>query len=315
MDLAHFGLCRRPFRPAPAADLFFPACAHAAAADRLRAAFDAGDGIALLDGPPGTGKTLVTVRFLESLSGAATPVLIPSARLTRPAELHQAILFDLGKPYQGLGEQELRLAVTGHWLGELAAGRRGAVVLDEAHHLGPDLLEEVRLLDNLEGRGVKALFTLLVGPPELRDRLAAPGLESLAQRVSCRVRLGPLQQDEAAAYLRFQLDACGGSSARLLATEAADLIAEYARGVPRVLNQLAAETFAVAWEAGQGAVDVEAVCEAADRLGLRPAESAQVTFPAGAAGSRSREDGEAGEPDEAGGARAPKQKARRRRAA
>ena len=73
MDLAHFGLCRRPFRPAPAPELFVPAGAHAAAADRLRAAFAAGEGIALLDGGPGTGKTAVALRFLETLGPTAVP--------------------------------------------------------------------------------------------------------------------------------------------------------------------------------------------------------------------------------------------------
>lgn len=315
MDLAHFGLSRRPFRPAPAPELFVPAGPHAAAADRLRAAFDAGDGVALLDGGPGTGKTLVAVRLLESLGPAAVPVFLPSARFARPAELHQAILFDLGLPYQGMGESELRLAVTGHWLGEIAAGRRGAMVIDEAHHLGPDLLEEIRLLDNVEGRGTKAVFTLLVGLPELRDRLRLPELEALAQRVCCRVRLDPLPPDVAAAFVRHQLTACGGDADRLISPEAADLLAEYARGVPRVLNQLAAAAFGVAKEGCEKAADVEAVCEAADRLGLQPGEAAPAAFPAAPAGSRTREAGEAGEGDEPGEARGPKQKARRRRAA
>jgi len=316
MDLARFGLNRRPFRPAPAPDLFFPAAAHAAAADRLRAAFDAGEGVALLDGGPGTGKTLVAVRLLESLRGAATAVLIPCARLVRPADLYQAILFDLGRPYLGLGENELRLAVTEYWLGELAAGRRGAVVLDEAHNLGPEVLEEVRFLDNLEGRGTKAVFTLLVGLPGLRDRLA--GLEPLAQRVSCRVRLTPLSHDEAVGFTRHQLAACGGKEDELLTDEAAGLIAGYGRGVPRVVNQVAAGALAVALEADQDAIDVEAVCEAADRLGLPPAEAedpAPPANPSGPAESQAGEEGEGGEADEPRGARGPKQKARRRRAA
>ena len=315
MDLAHFGLSRRPYRPAPAPDLFFPAPAHAAAADRLRAAFAAGDGIALLDGGPGTGKTLVALRVLESLGGAATPVLVPPG-LSRPADLHQAILFDAGRPYQGLGPGELRLAVTEYWLGELAAGRRGAVVLDEAHLLGPEVLEEVRLLDNLEGRGTKAVFTLLVGLPALRATLAAPGLEALAQRISCRVRLAPLSQDEAVEYVRHQLAACGGAADRLLTAEAAALVAAAGRGVPRVLNQVAAEAFAVAGAAGEEAVDVEAVCEAVDRLGLSPPEElAPAAHPAGPVESPAGEAGEDSEPDEPGPPRGPKQKARRRRAA
>lgn len=315
MDLAHFGLSSRPFRPAPAAELYYPAGGHSAAADRLRASFEGGEGIAVLDGGPGSGKTLTAIRFLDALKGVATPVFIPSARLSRPAELHQAILFDLGKPYQGVGENELRLAVTEHWIGELAAGRRGAIVLDEAHLLSPELLEEIRLLDNLEARGTKAAFVLLVGLPGLRDTLARPGLESLAQRTSCRARLDPLPVEEAVAFLHHQLTVCGGNPDRLLPDEPAGLIARAGRGIPRVLNQLAAESLAVAAAADQKSVDVEAVCEAVDRLGLPPLEPEPEEFPVEPVGSGGREAGEGREPDEPGQTRVPKQKVRKRRVA
>lgn len=315
MDLAHFGLCRRPFCSAPVPALYVATGVHTAAVDRLHAAFDAGEGIALLDGPLGTGKTLVALRLLESLGSAAVPVFLPSARLHRPAELHQAILFDLGLPYQGLSEHELRLAVTAHWLGELAAGRRAALVIDEAQHLSPDLLEEVRLLDNLEGRGMKAFFTLLVGLPELRQRLTQPELNPLAQRISCRVRLDPLTPDEAILFVYQQLTACGSAADRLLADEAAAVLAEYGRGVPRLLNQLAAAAFAVAYEAGEKVVDVEAVCEAADRLALRPAEAAPAEYPAEVVESPPPQNAEASEGDELERSRRPKQKSRRRPAA
>jgi type II secretory pathway predicted ATPase ExeA len=315
MDLAHFGLRRRPFRSAPTPETYFPSETHAAAVARLRAAFDAGGGIALLDGDPGTGKTSVALRLLDALRDSATPVFLASARLTRPADLQQAILFDLGRPYQGLGESELRLAATEYWLNELAADRRGAIAIDEAHLLSPDLLEETRLIDNIEGRGNKAVFTLLVGQPSLRDTLARAGLEALAQRVSCRIRLAPLAEQEAMVYLRHQLSACGGDAEGLLCDEAAAMIAALGRGVPRVLNQLASEGFEVAAAAGQAEVDVEAVCEAAERLGFTTAGPEPEENPAEPAGSRAGEAGEGGEAAEPGRSRSPKQKARRRRAA
>jgi type II secretory pathway predicted ATPase ExeA len=318
MDVALFGLGRRPFRPAPDPDLYFPAAAHEAAAAALRAGFDAADGIALLDGGPGTGKTLVALRLLDALAPDAAPVFVPSARFARPAELHQAILFDLGKPYQGLGETELRLAVTEHLLGVLAARRRLVLVLDEAHHLGPDVLEEVRLLDNFDARGTKAAFTVLVGLPDLRTRLTAPPLAAVAQRVCCRPRLDPLGREESAAYLRHGIERCGGRPDEAATDEAIELLAAHSGGVPRVLNQLATAAFAVAAEAGQGCVDAEAAYEALTRAGVavdEPAGAAGPAYPAGAARSLSGEPREAGDVGGPDGSGSPKQKGKRRRAA
>jgi type II secretory pathway predicted ATPase ExeA len=268
MDHSHFGLTRRPFRPTPDADLYFPAAGHEAAVAALTAAYDARDGVALLDGGPGTGKTLAALRFLEALPATAPRVFLPAARFARPADLFQAILFDCGAPYQGLSEHELRLAVTDQLLRGLAAGTPTVLVLDEAQHLGPDVLEEIRLLGNLESRAAKAAFFVLVGLPVLRDRLARKDAAPLAQRVSVRPRIDPLPADESVAYLFHQLEVCGGDPSEVLSEEAAGLLAGGCKGVPRVLNQAAALAFALAASGGEETVDVEAAVEALGQLGL-----------------------------------------------
>lgn len=268
MDLAHFGLTRRPFRPTPDTDSYYQAPAHEAALDGLRGALAGREGLALVDGDPGCGKTLVALTFLEGLDRATPRVMVPAPRFARPADLLQALLFDLGATYHGLTEQELRLAVTDHLLGTLAAGGPAVVVIDEAQHLGPDILEEVRLLGNLETRSEKAAFVVLVAQPGLRERLGRPDLAGFAQRVAVRCRIEPLTPEESAAYLRHQVQAAGGRADELLTDDAAALLAAKCKGLPRVLNQAAALAFTLAGSAGEKAVDAEAAIEALARLGL-----------------------------------------------
>ncbi|QEL13174.1 ExeA family protein [Limnoglobus roseus] len=316
MNLARLGLERRPFRPSPTLELFVPVPPHEAHLAALRSAFTGGDGIALLDGSAGTGKSLLALRFLESLGSEVVPIYVPSSRFAKVADLYQAILFDLGQPYQGLSDNELRLAVTDFLLKSVTDKKQTVLILDEAHHLPVDVLEEIRLLDNWDARGTKAMFTVLVAPPELRDRL--PRAESLAQRVRCRVRIEPLTEGESLTFLRAQLEECSRKPDEVMTDEALQLFAKHGGGVPRVLNQLAATGLNLALDAEQDSVDVEVAFEALTQMGItitETDESAQPAYPAGAARSLTRGDGERGEDREPATTKSPKQKARTRRAA
>ena len=318
MNWDRLGLNRRPFRAAPSLDLFVPLPSHEAALAALRSAFDAGDGIAILDGGPGTGKSLVALRFLESLGRDVLPIYVPAARFSKASDLHQTILFDLGQDYRGLSDHELRLALADHYLKALAESKRGVLVLDEAQHLTAELLEEVRLLDNWDARGTKAVFTVLVAQPDLRDRFQRADCELLAGRVNCRVRLDALALEESRTFLKSQLEMCGRSSGEPASDEALDLFARYGRGNPRFLNRLASTALDLAFEAGADGVDIEAAYEAATRAGIEleeAAEPSQPASPADAAKSKAGAVREAGEGRESAEVRPPKQKARTRRAA
>lgn len=260
----HFGLARRPFRLTPDPAAYSATATHEAAAATLARAFRAGDGVALVDGVPGTGKTLVGVRFLDSLPADTPRVMLAAPRGAKPVELFQALLFDLRRPYQGLTEHELRLAVTGELLAAAEQDRRLVVFVDEAHHLSADAAEEIRLLGNLESPAGPAAFVLLAGLPAVRSLLA--GNPSLAHRLAARCRLTPLTVDESVAYLRDQVKACGGRAEWVFGDEAVSLIAELADGVPRVLNRLAGLSMALAEDDGADFVDAEAVLAAAEQL-------------------------------------------------
>lgn len=280
MDLARFGLTRRPFRTTPDTGAYYPSATHETAAAALREAYSAHDGLALLDGEPGTGKTLVALRFLESLDDSITRIMLPAPRYTRPADLFQAILFDLGVDYHGLGEQELRLAVTGQLLTSLIGGGPTVMVIDEAQHLTADVLEELRLLGNLETRASKAAFIVLVALPALRERLKQPDAAVIAQRIAVRSRLEPFDASESVQYLRHRLQAAGCEAENALTDEALSILAAHGKGLPRLLNRAADLAMTLAIEAEADGVDAEAALEAIARLGLAVEEPAVLPHPA-----------------------------------
>jgi len=272
MDHLPFGLTRRPFRSTPDTDAYCPLDSHESATQGLRAGLDSSAGIAVVTGPAGTGKTLVGVRFLESLPTDTIRVMVSGAPSARPIDFLQALLFDLGQPYQGLSAQELRLAVTAELLSSLADGRTAVLLVDEAHNLLPETLEEIRLLGNVETKSAKALFVGLLGLPRLRELLNKPESAPVAQRIGFRSRLDPLSQDDSIRYLRHQIRACGGRPESVFSDEALELLASRAGGVPRLLNTAASLALSMAQSASADTVDAEAVLEALQHLELIPAD-------------------------------------------
>jgi general secretion pathway protein A len=264
----HFHLRQRPFPATPDPARYYPATSHERAIARLLSGLADGEGAMTLTGEPGTGKTLLCHCLLERLGSDRSIAFLTNGRAGSRAGLLQAILYDLSLPYEGRGEQELRLALTEHLLHGYAEGRSTLLVLDEAQDLTPDLLEELRLLGNLEARSGKALQVVLVGQPTLLETLRRPELTALGQRVAIRAEVEPLPLQEAADYLLHHLRVAGGRPERLFIDEALELLCRQTRGVPRLLNQSAHQALRLAAEAGTAQVDAEAALEALALLGL-----------------------------------------------
>jgi type II secretory pathway predicted ATPase ExeA len=270
---AHFGLRRRPFRPTPDCECYYPATTHERALAQLVQAVTDDEGIALLTGNPGSGKTVLCHRLLECLGEETTTAFLTNSHVASRAGLLQALLYDLSLPYEGRGEQEMRLALTDYLLQNYATGRRAVLVIDEAQHLSPDLLEELRLLGNLEAGHGKAVQLVLVAQPWFVESLQQPELASFSQRLVVRSRLEALDVQEAADYLVHHLRTAGGRPEEIITDEALAILARGTHGVPRLLNQAAHQALAIACTANTAPVDAEVALEALAALGLEAEEA------------------------------------------
>ncbi len=275
----HFQLRQRPFPATPDPARYYPATSHERAIARLLGGLADGEGVLTLTGAPGTGKTLLCHCLLERLGSGKNIAFLTNGRAGSRAGLLQAILYDLSLPYEGRGEQELRLALTEYLLKSYEEDRSTLLILDEAQDLTPDLLEELRLLGNLESRSGKAVQVVLVGHPTLMQTLRRPELAALWQRVAVRAEVEPLPLQEAADYLLHHVRVAGGKPERLFADEALELLSRQTGGVPRLLNQAAHQALRLAAEADAGQVDAEAALEALAMLGLAEEVHASCELP------------------------------------
>jgi type II secretory pathway predicted ATPase ExeA len=288
MYVTRFGLRQRPFPATPDALFYYPATKHEQALQRLTQALEEGEGLALLTGAPGTGKTLLCHRLIERLGEGTAWAFLTNSHLSSRKELLQAILFDLSLPHDGHTEQDLRLRLTDFLLKTYGEGRRTVVVVDEAQHLSPDLLEELRLLGNLEAGRRKALQVVLAAQSEFLQTLRLPELASFNQRLAVRARLDALDGEESIDYVLHQLRTAGGDPDSVFDREALEVLARETQGVPRLISQAAHQAMVLAHLGEADVVDVEAVLEALADLGLVETSSAVEFAPDGplpAAGS------------------------------
>jgi type II secretory pathway predicted ATPase ExeA len=265
---SHFGLRQRPFGSIPDSEAYYAATGHERALAQLLQAIQDAEGLALLTGEPGSGKTLLGHCLLDRLGEQVTSAFLTNSHFGTRTGLLQALLYDLALPYEGKSEQELRLVLTDTLLKTYEAGRRTVLVVDEAHHLTPDLLEELRLLSNMEGRRGKAIQIILLALPAIEQTLCLPELAGWRQRLGVQARLEPLGLHEAADYLVHGLRTAGGVSERIVADEALEILARGSRGVPRLLNRTMHQALQLAYTAGQDQVDAEVALEALAGVGL-----------------------------------------------
>ena len=237
MYTSFFGLNEKPFSITPDPRYLFLSERHAEALAHLVYGVNEAGGFIQLTGEVGTGKTTVVRSLLAQAPKHAEIALILNPRMT-PAEFLLAICEELGiavPPASTASLKDLVDLLSRHLLKAHAEGKRIVLVVDEAQNLSPEVLEQVRLLTNLETETQKLLQIILIGQPELRELLGRTDLRQLAQRITGRYHLDPLSGDEAAAYVRHRLRVAGATR-EIFTGSALREIQRLSGGVPRLIN-------------------------------------------------------------------------------
>jgi general secretion pathway protein A len=237
MYLSFFGLNEKPFAITPDPRYLYLSERHAEALAHLLYGINEAGGFVQLTGEVGTGKTTVVRSLLAQTPQNAEIALILNPRMTAP-EFLLTICEELGIGVPDSATQSLKdlVDILSHYLLRAhSAGKRIVLVVDEAQNLAPDVLEQVRLLTNLETNTQKLLQIILIGQPELRDLLARTELRQLAQRITGRYHLCPLLKQETAAYVLHRLRVAG-ATADIFTARALSEAHRLSGGVPRVIN-------------------------------------------------------------------------------
>ena len=251
----YFHFASKPFAMNPDPGFLYPSSQHAAALTMLEYAMESQAPFCLLTGEIGSGKTTLQRHFLRILDNSVTVGLISNTH-AQFRSIHPWALSALGIVPQDDSDIALYEALNDFFVREYAGGRRTLMVIDEAHNLSPPILEELRLLSNVNSEGDLSLQVLLVGQPELRTKLERPELEQFAQRVSVDFHLGPLNLNEASAYIAHRLSKAGGDPS-LFHSDAIAFVHARARGIPRLINQLCDLALVYAFAEQQPMINVQ----------------------------------------------------------
>lgn len=230
-----FGFKEKPFALTPDPKYFYPSRAHREAVDHLLYGIREREGFIVISGGVGTGKTTLCRAILSQLEPETTTAVILNPILSED-ELLRAILLDFGLTAAGATKNDLIAELNEFLLHTIVAGRRAVLIVDEAQNLSHALLEQIRLLSNLETERDKLIQIVLVGQVGLLKQLASPELEQLNQRVSVRYHLNALSFQETCQYIYHRLMVAGGTAGVSMSAGALQTIHDFSKGVPRLIN-------------------------------------------------------------------------------
>ncbi len=285
----HFGLAEKPFSLSANPKFLYRSPTHRRAFDRLLAGIRRREGLIVLTGEVGTGKTTVCRAVIDALDRRTFSAFVPDPFLTRE-DLLKAVLVDFGVVsaddikagrLQGSSRQDLSHLLYEFLRSIAPLDAFAVVVVDEAQNLALPVLEEIRILTELES-GEKLLQVVLVGQPEFRAHLALPEMRQVNQRVSVRAELSPLDADGVRAYVshRLSVAAHGAPSGVTFALDALDAVWRASGGVPRLINKICDRALEDGHAAGIAAIGPAQVSAALDALDLPAVADAPPAPPA-----------------------------------
>ena len=262
MYLKHFNLSERPFSITPDPRFLYMSARHKEALAHLLYGLSDGGGFVQLTGEVGTGKTTICRCLLEQVPENVDLAVVLNPKVTA-IELIATICDELGIDYPASYSIKGLIDVLNIYLLQAyKRGRRTVLIIDEAQNLSVDVLEQIRLLTNLETSTQKLLQIVLIGQPELRSMLASEEMRQLSQRITARYHLDPITRDEADAYIKHRLQICGNSRP-VFTRRSINRIQKLSGGIPRLINVLCDRAMLGAYVEGKAQVDLKVLKKAA----------------------------------------------------
>ncbi|MEJ2115775.1 MAG: AAA family ATPase [Gammaproteobacteria bacterium] len=271
MYLQHFGLEKQPFQLTPDADFIYLSKAHNRAKSYMEYTVWNRDGFVVITGEIGSGKTTLIQQLLRSVSDNVRIARIYQTQLNE-IEFFQAILHELGLNPFNAGKVELISMLNNYLLEQYAEGRQVILIVDEAQNLSKRVLEELRMLTGMETDEERILNLILVGQPELKNLLDAPGMEQLSQRIRFRFHLTALEENDINNYVNHRLEVAGvdknksGSVPKIIKDECIPIIYRYTGGIPRLINSLCDTALICAFVENKKTVTAKIIDEAVNEL-------------------------------------------------
>ncbi len=265
MYLELFNLHELPFRLSPDPQFLYLSKQHARAKAYMESTIWFTDGFVVITGEIGAGKTTLIETFLNELQSDVIVAQINQTQLS-PTAFLQTVLVQFGFSPFDMKKPEVLATLNQFLMEQHTAGRRVLLIVDEAQNLSNRVLEEVRMLSGVETTKDKALRIILVGQPELNDKLNSQDLIQLAQRVRLRFHLAALTMAETVAYIDHRLEVAGSQGRRIFAEDTYPIIYRYTGGVPRLINTLCDTSMMAASNRNRDLVAVQDVESAIEEL-------------------------------------------------
>lgn len=279
MYTEYYGLVRSPFEMTPDPSFLFLGEAHREGLAMLEYGVMSGKGFVLLTGEVGTGKTTLLHALLGKLDSQTKCAFIFNPRL-EPLEFFRMLFEELGIQGGASDKAEYLLKLNAYLIKRLGENQKTLLIVDEAQNLSPDLLEEIRLLSNLETPRSKLIQIMLVGQPELKEMLTRPDLRQLRQRITLRHHLRPFDVDETREYVEGRLGKAGYTGRRLFRRSAIRELHAMTGGTPRLINSVCDGALLMGYSRDKSVIDASIIREVAGDLELTPGDSTAM----GAAG-------------------------------
>jgi general secretion pathway protein A len=255
-----YRLRERPFALTPDPDYLYPSRVHKEALSYLRYGIESHAGFVVITGAIGSGKTTLLQTMLRGLDGQTTVARVMNTLLD-PRELLESAMIDLGLDPAGKSKPAMLKAFGEFLVNERASGRLVLLVIDEAQNLTLPALEEIRMLSNLETEKSKLLQIILIGQPDLRDKLDRPELEQLRQRITVSYHLEPIDSDETNHYVNHRLALASIAAPLSFPREVTDRIFDRSGGVPRLINVIADATLVFGYGEERSEIDASLIEE------------------------------------------------------